>query len=193
MRAFFASILLLTAVSGCSAEGACAIDSDCPIRFRCAANVCTALGSSTVDSGASLDASAVDAGASPIDAFSVDAGPLPDANSDVGPVDAFSAVDAFAGLCPMLESDYSVSSFSRGCSAVAATRVMFMRSSTGCSYSVSSVEDISGTVTLTDGTLGGTMTVGTRGYPDCTITQRETGQLTIACGATCTVALLPLL
>lgn len=192
MRAFFASILLLTAVSGCRAEGACAIDSDCPIRFRCAANVCTALGTNTTDSGASVDASAVDTGVSLVDAFSVDAGPLPDANSDVGPVDAFSAEDAF-GACPMLESDYSVSSFSRGCSAVAATRVMFMRSSVGCSYSVSGAEDISGTVALTDGTLSGTLTVGTRSYPDCTLTQRDTGQVTIACGTICTVALLPLL
>ena len=160
--------------------------------FRCAANVCTALGTNPTDSGASLDASAVDTGVSAVDAFSVDAGPPPDANSDVGPVDAFSAEDAFAS-CPVLESDYSVSSFSRGCFAVTATRVMFMRGSTGCSYSVSGAEDISGTVALTDGMLSGTMTVGTRSYPDCTLTQRETGQLTIACGATCTVALLPLL
>ena len=108
-------------------------------------------------------------------------------------MDAFSEVDAFAGPCPMLESDYAVSSFSRGCFAVAATRVMFTRSSIGCSYSVSSAGDISGRVALTDATLSGTMTVGTRIYPDCTVTQRETGQLTIACGMTCTVALLPLL
>lgn len=192
MRAFFASVLLLCCICGCRAEGACAIDSDCPIRFRCASNVCTALGTNTTDSGASLDASAVDTGVSSADAFLVDAGGLPDANSDVGPVDAFTAGDAFAA-CPMLGSDYSVSSFSRGCGAVSATRVRFTRESRACNYTASSADDIRGTVALLGGLLSGTMTVGTRSYPDCTITQRETGQLTIACGTTCTVALLPVL
>ena len=199
MRAFFASILLLASISGCPAEGACALDSDCPIRFRCAANVCTALGSSTVDAGPSLDASAVDGGASvdvgASDAPLVDAGPRPDANEDApGLPDAFVSGDAPEEGCPALVSDYSVSSFSRGCFAISATRVMFARTGPSCSYTVGSDDDISGTVTLSAGTLTGPMTVGTRSYMSCTVTERDIGgQVTLACGTTCTVGLLPLL
>lgn len=194
MRAFFASILLLASISGCRAEGACAIDSDCPIRFRCAANVCTALGTSTpLDAGPARDASAVDVGLSldvgAVDAPLVDAGPTPDANQDAPLADAFVSGE----LCPALVSDYSVSSFSRGCFAVSASRVSFMRTGATCAYTVSSDDDVSGTLTLTEGTLTGPMTVGTRSYLDCTVTERVGGQVTIACGTTCTVALLPLL
>ena len=210
----FVFAALLTALVGCRPEGQCAIDSDCPIRFRCMANQCTAI--APVDSGSSIDAAvAVDAGALPdanadtnvstVDAFSVDAGPLPDADQDVGPLpdafappdafvgpDAFAPPDAFVDPCLTLESDYSVSSFSRGCLAVGATRVMFTRPGRACTYTLASDDDISGMVSLTGTTLGGALSIGTRGYPTCTVRQSAaSGQVTLACG-TCTVALLPL-
>jgi len=195
-RALFACILLTT-ISGCGAEGACAIDSDCPIRFRCTANVCTGLAPSLIDSGAPPGDAGADTGASldafAVDASSVDVGPLPDVNSDAGPrPDAFTPNDAFADACPALVSDYSVSSFSRGCFAVGAMRVMFMRTGPSCSYSLTSDDDISGDIMLTGGAFVGPMSIGTRSYPACTVTPRAGGQLTLGCG-TCTVALLPLL
>lgn len=211
MRAL-AFLFVVAAVAGCRPEGQCAIDSDCPIPFRCSANQCTAL--APVDSGGTLDAASADAG-TPLDTnpdtntvLPADTGPMPDANTDVGPstdafaasdvlmtidapVDAFSSPDAFVDPCPALDAEYSVSSASRGCLGVTATRVMFSRPGRACTYDITSDDDISGAVSLASMMLSGALTVGSRSYPSCTITRRTTGQVTIACG-TCTVALLPL-
>lgn len=185
MRVLLASTLLAAAaLLGCSQEGRCAIDSDCPIRFRCAANTCTPIGVSTVDAGESLDT-----GAS-VDARGTSDTPGPDAPVDA-PVLADTNADAPVPdapvICPTYVAMQAVSG-DRGCLSVTATTVTITGpgAAPGCAIELSSDvrDNIAGTMMLVDGTMTGPLTVGMMSYRDCTLTPGSLrAERILACGA----------
>lgn len=195
MRVLFASTLLaVAALLGCSSEGRCAIDSDCPIRFRCAANTCTPIGVSTVDAGESFDTNAsIDARATsdtpgpdaPIDAplgtdTNADA-PVPDAPGPDAPVS-----------CPTFVPMQTVSA-ARGCLLVSATTVTITGpgAAPGCTIELASDVrgNIAGTMSLVGGTMTGALSVGMTSYMSCTLTAGSSrAERILACG-TCSLLL----
>ena len=190
MRVLFASTLLaVAALLGCSSEGRCAIDSDCPIRFRCAANACTPIGVSTVDAGESFDTNAS------FDARATSDTPGPDA-----PVDAPSGTDTNADApvadapvtCPTYVPMQTVSSRG-GCLSVTATTVTITGpgAAPGCAIELASDVrgNIAGTMTLVDGTMTGPLSVGMMSYLNCTLTPGSLrAERILTCG-TCSLLL----
>ena len=195
MRVLFASTLLaVAALLGCSSEGRCAIDSDCPIRFRCAANACTPIGVSTVDAGESIDTNAS------IDARATSDTPGPDA-----PADAPSGTDTHADApmpdapgadapvrCPTYVPTQTISG-ARGCPGVTGTTATITGpgAAPGCAIEFSSEirGNIVGTMTLVGGTMTGGLTVGTASYMSCTLTPGSSrAERILSCG-TCSLLL----
>lgn len=190
MRVLLASTLLAAAaLLGCSQEGRCAIDSDCPIRFRCVANACTPIGVSTVDAGESLDTGAsVDARATsdtPGPDAPVDAPVLADTNADAPMPDA-------PVTCPTFVATQAVSG-PRGCLSVTATTVTITGpgAAPGCAIQLTSDvrDNIAGTMMLVDGTMTGPLTVGMTSYLSCTLTPGSSrAERFLTCG-TCSLVL----
>ena len=181
MRAPIASTLLaLAALIGCTPEGRCAIDSDCPIRSRCVATQCTAVGASDAaerpDASASLDAySAPDA---PAPDAPVDAPVVSDANADA-PLASDTGVS-----CPVYAPNQNITAV-RGCTGVTATALRIEATpGADCAILIDADRNITGTMMLVGGTMTGNMSIGMLGYPACTLTSSMLrGQHVLTCGA----------
>ncbi len=194
MRLLLASTLLAAAaLLGCTPEGRCAIDSDCPLRSRCVANMCTPIGATDAgesnDTNASIDArmTADAPGDAPVVSDANADAPIPDAPVPDAPFDA--AADAPVS-CPTYAATQSVSNV-RGCTGVTVATVTIMSNGMpSCGIDIfSRLGNIDGSMSLMGGTMTGGMTVGDRGYPGCTLMPGMLrAEHLLACGA-CTLTL----
>lgn len=178
--------LALPALAACDGGGGCVIDSDCADFTQ----VC--LEQRCVPRGTTIDASRIDAGATP------DAGGERDAGRDSGPVptedagDQDGGVEDDAGLAPCQDvtGAWSVSSIlSPPCGTAAAGHPATISAGAGvCEYTVTSDDlagapAIDGTFTLSmEDNLAGTLTPGNDAAVECT-GSLSGSTLTFLCGS----------